>query len=101
MEAQLISGSQLSIVETSILTQLVNQVEELRKQLSTLSTTHKLFYTNSEVKALLGVGDKLIKKYRDEGLLGYTQVSDKFWYSMADIQKFMQANYFSPFNLVA
>lgn len=50
------------------------------------------YYNNKEVRELLGVDDKIIRKYRDRGLLGYTVVGDKFWYSQGDIKDFLNRN---------
>lgn len=54
-------------------------------------------YTNDSLKELLGVQDKLIKKYRDEGWLGFSKVGDKFWYSQDDVDRFLSVNHFDPF----
>lgn len=54
-------------------------------------------YTNTELRELLGVGDKLIKKYRDEGLLGFSRVGDKYFYSEKDVIKFLELNHYEAF----
>lgn len=54
-------------------------------------------YTNAEMKKILGVGDKLLKKYRDDGLLSYSQVRDKFFYSDKDLAEFLQKNHRDSF----
>ena len=38
---------------------------------------------------LLGVNVKTLKKYRDNGFLGYSQIGDKFYYTPADIALFL------------
>lgn len=79
---------------------LIAKIEELTAVVNTLTEAKTIkIYSSTEVKALLNIGDKLLKKYRDEGLLAYTQVGDKFWYSEADIQKFLSDNYFPAFAL--
>ena len=46
-------------------------IEVLNKQVKELSkksnVAEKEIYTNSEIRELFGVQDKLIRKYRDEG----------------------------------
>ena len=54
-------------------------------------------FTNAEMKKILGVGDKLLKKYRDDGLLSYSQVRDKFFYSDKDLAEFLQKNHRNSF----
>lgn len=54
-------------------------------------------YTNNEVKDLLGVGDKLLRKYRDEGYLGFSRIGDKYFYSEKDIVKFLELTHYDAF----
>lgn len=98
MEATLLAGTQFAIIDTTTLANLIGKIEELKEQVKNIHTPFSVkLYTNSQLKELLGVGDKLIKKYRDDGLLGYTQIGDKYWYSDTDIQQFLQSNYYTPF----
>ena len=75
--------------------QLKEQIKRVEELLS--CTTRNKIYSNSEVMALLGVKDKLIKKYRDDGLSAYTQVGDKFWYTQNDVDKFLARNYYAAY----
>ena len=82
------------------LEKLINEVKSLRNRLRTIKTTSwNQIYTNKEVKQLLGVQDKLLKKYRDEGLLAYRQVGNKYWYTQADIDQFLAYNHFAAYNV--
>ena len=58
----------------------------------------KFVYTNKEVMSMLGIGDKLIKKYRDDGYLSYRQLNDKFWYTQEDLDLFFQKICYPAFN---
>ena len=46
-------------------------------------------YTNQEIRNILGVEERLVKKYRDDGLLTFHRVGDKYWYKGVDILKFL------------
>lgn len=46
-------------------------------------------YTNKEIRNILGVEERLVKKYRDDGLLTFRRVGDKYWYKGVDILKFL------------
>ena len=46
-------------------------------------------YPNKEIRNILGVEERLVKKYRDDGLLTFHRVGDKYWYKGADILKFL------------
>ena len=50
----------------------------------------KKIYTNVEIRELLSVNEKLIRKYRDEGLLPYSCVGKKYTYTVDDIQTFFK-----------
>ena len=87
------------MVRADSLTELFNEVKSLRSELSTIKVAPiNKIYTNSEIKELLGIQDKLLKKYRDEGLLAYSQVGDKYWYTQSDIDQFLASNYFAAYN---
>lgn len=69
---------------TSLVTALIQEVKTLREYVNPSKPL-----SNKEVKDLLNIQDRLLKKYRDDGLLGYSQVGDKFWYSQDDIDNFL------------
>ena len=57
----------------------------------TIVQHEKLVYTNDEVKVLLGIKDERLRKFREEGYLGYVKYpnSDKFWYTKQNILDFL------------
>lgn len=57
----------------------------------------KPFYTQKEMLILLGVSTNTLKKYRDNGWLGYSRVADKYFYSQNDIDEFLQNNHYPAF----
>ena len=60
----------------------------------------KVVYTNKEMRQILDVDAKTLKKYRDEGLLGFSHPHDKYFYSHRDLENFlMNKNIrYEPFN---
>lgn len=79
---------------------LTEEVKALKEGLKSIVIVQpKQLYTNKSLKELLGVGDKLIKQYRDNGLLSFTQVGDKFWYSQEDVHKFLAVNHNEAWNV--
>ena len=79
---------------------LTEEVKALKEGLKSIVTVQpKQLYTNKSLKELLGLGDKLIKQYRDNGLLSFTQVGDKFWYSQEDVHKFLAVNHNEAWNV--
>lgn len=69
---------------TVLVTALVKEVKSLREYVAPSKPL-----SNKEVKDLLNIQDRLLKKYRDDGLLGYSQVGDKYWYTRSDIDNFL------------
>lgn len=47
-------------------------------------------FSNKQVQELLHINDKLIRKYREQGLIGYTNVGDKYWYTRKDVETFLK-----------
>ena len=72
---------------------LANEVREMRS----FCQSSTVIYTNKTIKEVLGIQDKLLKKYRDDGLLSFHQVGDKFWYSYDDVQQFLSKHYYPAF----
>ena len=67
------------------LERLADEVKDLKMGLS----AHKPVYTNSELMKLLDTSTATIKKWRDAGLLGYSQVGDTYFYSKEDVESFL------------
>lgn len=67
------------------LERLADEVKDLKMGLS----AHKPVYTNSELMKLLDTSTATIKKWRDAGLLGYSQVGDTYFYSKEDVEAFL------------
>lgn len=95
-----IDGNGLAVIPIENLVSLTEEVKALREGLKSMVTVPTVqLYTNRTLKELLGVGDKLIKQYRDNGLLSFTQVGDKFWYSKADIDKFLAVSHYEAWKI--
>ena len=85
------------LIDNEKLNQLISSIEVLKRQVKELSekskVSEKKIYTNSDIRELLGVQDKLIRKYRDEGKLSFHKEGDKFWYTQDDIDQFLSHNH--------
>lgn len=83
-------------------TQLVNCIIDLSCQIQKLNEKiddkpRQILYTNKSLLALLQINTSTLKKYRDEGLLGFSKVGDKYYYTTDDVNKFLKNNHFEPF----
>ena len=54
----------------------------------------KKWLTNEDIRNLLGVNDRLIKKYRDSGILTYSQIGNKYWYCREDVENFLNKTHY-------
>lgn len=84
-------GSNLIVVSKDFIEGLADSIKNLTEKVAVLteSPTTPFIYTNKSIKDLLGIQDKLLKKYRDDGLLGYHQIGDKYWYTREDVEQFL------------
>ncbi|WP_407370867.1 helix-turn-helix domain-containing protein [Carnobacterium sp.] len=78
------------------LSELLKEIKE-KLDLFVAAPVKKVVYTNADVMQMLGVGEKLLKKYRDNGYLGYSHVGDKYFYSEADLAEFLQNSHREAF----
>ena len=92
----------ISFVETKTitelkeyLTRLANDVDFLKK--STMLTEKQQIYSNPDLMKLLKVNTTTLKSYRDEGLLGFSQVRDKYFYTAKDVAEFLKRTHYEPF----
>lgn len=69
---------------------MVEKISRLTKAVEMLKNpdVRKKVYTNSDIQKLLNVNDKLIRKYRNEGLLSYSVEGCKYWYTEQDVTNF-------------
>jgi len=81
----------------SVMKNMCFEVSELKKKLTEDGVQVKKIYTNKTIKELLGIGDKTLQRYRDEGKLRFHQDKDKFWYTDEDVYEFLANNEVEPY----
>lgn len=81
------------LIKRSTLETLCGSITAIKKELDEIRRTHsvpKKYYDNTDIREMLQVNDKLIRKYRELGMLGYSQYGGKYWYSSEDIKYFLE-----------
>ena len=72
------------LIDKNVYDEICEIIDKLIKK-----CVEKKIYSNEDVRELLSVNDKLIRKYRDDGLLSYSRVGNKYFYSSNDIRDFL------------
>lgn len=54
-------------------------------------------YSNKDLSSLLGITDKTLRQYRNEGMISYSRVDDKYWYTQDDVDEFLQKHHYDAF----
>ena len=77
------------------------KIGEMFDRLQRVSDNKKVVYTNKDMMQMLGVDPRTLKKYRDEGLLGYSHPYDKYYYTQQDLDRFLMNKKvrFEPFDI--
>lgn len=81
-------------------TQLHAMLLYLIEKVETLSSPQEeanRIYDNKALMAHLGIKDRYLKRLRDNGLLGYSRHGDKYWYTQADVDRFLSQCHCAPF----
>ena len=83
----------LILIKESQLNNIIDQVRELQHEVLMLRNKRqpaKTIHTNDDMRELLHVNNKLLKRYRDSELLGYSYSGGKYWYTQDDVRKFLK-----------
>lgn len=80
---------------TEPLHQILLRLTSMEEKIASVSL-HAI-YDNKALMSLLGVKDRYLKRLRDNGLLGYSRHGDKYWYTQADIDRFLARCHNAPF----
>lgn len=92
--------------DENLFASLLNEIKGLRAELDDLRKgldapkihlEPDVLYNNKEIRLLLGVDERLIRKYRDNGHLAYIRRSDKYWYKGSDILDFLERSRYPAF----
>ena len=84
------------LIRRNVLDKMLDQLSKADESFSITAPASEV-YSNKQMMELLHINDKLIRKYREKGLIGYTRVGDKYWYSRKDVEAFLNNNHFQAF----
>ena len=73
-------------------------MEDLVSTLAKLANVTLKVYSNEALAELLGIGERTLRKYREEGRISYSRVGDKIFYSDDDVRSFLLENHVDAFH---
>lgn len=77
---------------------LLQRLDDLQKELSQKQRNPKeAIYDSADVMQVLNISKSTLQRMRDEGLIGFSQVQNKFYYRQSDINEMLDKHYKPPF----
>ena len=90
MEAVILSKDQY--------TDLLAKLEDITQQLSKKSENpNETFLDNQEFLLLMKISKRTAQTWRDEGRISFSQVGNKIYYKLSDVEKLLQQHYNKSF----
>lgn len=90
MEAVILSKEQFE--------ELINTVNQIAESVKTKSTPkQEVFVDNEEFIKMMKVSRRTAQTWRDEGKISFSQVGNKIYYKLSDIERTMQEYYNKSF----
>ena len=72
------------------------ELEKVNEWLSK-GRVEKRIFSNADILEMLQIKTSTMRKYRDEGYLGYSKVGDKYFYTVDDVNRFLEKSHNEPF----
>lgn len=80
-------------------TDLVSRLDEIVQRLNIKNERKKdTFVDNQEFLLLMKISKRTAQTWRDEGRISFSQVGNKIYYKLSDVEKFLQKNYNPAFS---
>jgi len=81
--------------------EMSEMAENMKKMLSHIeglvNKEYKVFSTE-EMQKVLGVSKKTLSTYRSNGVIGFSQIDSKIFFTAADLEEFLVKYHKKPFN---
>jgi len=79
-------------------TDLMSKLDTIQSQISFKADPKKeTFLDNQEFLLLLKISKRTAQTWRDEGKISFSQVGNKIYYKLSDVEKLMQEHYNKSF----
>ena len=78
--------------------ELITRLDDITKRLDNKIESKKdKFMDNQEFQALMKISKRTAQTWRDEGQISFSQVGNKIYYKLSDVEKFLDENYNKAF----
>ncbi|MFK7807552.1 MAG: helix-turn-helix domain-containing protein [Saprospiraceae bacterium] len=88
MQAVVLSQNDLDVIQKSLI--------EIRTHLKDVVSPSEHFIDNNAFLKLMGVSSRTAQIWRDEGIIGFSQIGKKIYYRMSDIDVFLSGYHREP-----
>lgn len=90
MEAFILSKEQFNALATSI--------EEIKAKLDKQNKNpEEIFIDNQEFLLMMKISKRTAQTWRDEGKISFSQVGNKIYYKLSDVEELLQKHYVKSF----
>ena len=81
--------------------ELIQTIASLRRDVKKISESVRMsvkpVYTNQETMEIFGIASATLKLWRDNGMIGYSQLGKIYLYSKEDISQFLKDHHYDAF----
>lgn len=71
--------------------QLISKIDDINERLQNTNPRRtETYLNNKQFMEMLGVSLRTVQTWRDEGKIAFSQVGNKIYYKLSDVEKFMQ-----------
>jgi len=90
MEAVILTKDQFSSLSASI-EEIKGKIENQNKK------PHEVFIDNQEFLFMMKISKRTAQTWRDEGKVSFSQIGNKIYYKLSDVEELLQKHYVKAF----
>ena len=85
-------------IQSQAFQELVNKLEAINNRLTAKEKEPKeKWLDNQELMQLLKISKRTAQHYRDSGLISFSQVGNKIYYKLSDVEELLKSHYNKAF----
>ena len=85
-------------IQSEAFNEIVGKIEQINKRLSEKEKEpQEKWLDNQELMQLLKISKRTAQHYRDSGLISFSQVGNKIYYKLSDVEELLKRHYNKSF----